>query len=64
MSTRNKGFVNGGFYHVYNRGVEKREIFLGESDYFRFIHDIYEFNDLKGAPTNNRGTTSIVKELI
>jgi len=31
-------------YHIYNRGVEKREIFLDDSDYLRFIHNLYEFN--------------------
>lgn len=38
-------FVNDNFYHIYNRGVEKRQIFMDKSDYFRFIHDLYEFND-------------------
>lgn len=26
------------FYHVYNRGVEKREIFLDRNDYLAFLH--------------------------
>lgn len=38
-------------YHIYNRGVEKRNIFLNDKDYFRFIHDVFEFNDI--APTMN-----------
>jgi putative transposase len=32
-------------YHIYNRGVEKRNIFSNDRDRFRFIHDLYEFND-------------------
>jgi putative transposase len=32
-------------YHVLNRGVDKRKIFLAKRDYFRFIHDLFEFND-------------------
>ncbi len=32
-------------YHIYNRGVEKREIFSEDKDRFRFIHDLFEFND-------------------
>ncbi|EKD62941.1 MAG: hypothetical protein ACD_52C00013G0001 [uncultured bacterium] len=32
-----KQYVEGGYYHVYNRGVEKREIFLDEEDYKKFI---------------------------
>lgn len=31
--------------HVLNRGVDKRKIFLDEQDHFRFIHDLFEFND-------------------
>lgn len=42
------------FYHIYNRGVEKRNIFQEENDYFRFIHDLYEFNDTNPANPNNR----------
>ena len=38
-------FVNSHIYHIYNRGVEKRKVFLDNQDYFRFIHDLYEFND-------------------
>ena len=40
-----------GVWHTFNRGVEKRNIFLNKVDYFRGIHDIYEFND-KNAVTN------------
>jgi len=32
-------------YHILNRGVDKRKIFLDKQDYFRFIHDLFEFND-------------------
>lgn len=38
-------FANEQFYHIYNRGVEKRNIFIDEQDHFRFIHDLFEFND-------------------
>lgn len=38
-------------YHIFNRGVEKRNVFLDKQDYFRFIHDLFEFNDTN--PTNN-----------
>jgi len=38
------------FYHVFNRGVEKRKTFLSSGDYLRFIHDLYVFNDERSAP--------------
>jgi putative transposase len=37
--------ANDEVYHIYNRGVEKRKIFLDNQDHFRFIHSLYEFND-------------------
>jgi len=44
-------FIEDQIYHIYNRGVEKRNIFLNDKDYLRFIHDLFEFND--EAPTLN-----------
>src|SRR3989338_1842600 len=43
--------VTGEIYHIYNRGVEKRSTFLDDKDRFRFIHDLFEFND--EAPVKN-----------
>lgn len=42
-------FVINEIYHIYNRGVDKRNIFLDDHDRFRFIHDLYEFNDEQPA---------------
>ena len=39
----------GYIYHILNRGVEKRKVFQKDKDYFRFIHNLYEFNDEKPA---------------
>lgn len=50
MPIRKTKFLNNHFYHIYNRGVDKREIFLEASDYFRFLHDLYEFNDKNSTP--------------
>lgn len=38
-------FVVGKIYHVFNRGVEKRSIFLNDSDKWRFLQGMYLFND-------------------
>ncbi|MFA6519673.1 MAG: transposase [Candidatus Paceibacterota bacterium] len=32
-------------YHVLNRGVDGRKLFLDSQDYVRFIHNLFEFND-------------------
>ena len=42
-------FIENQIYHIYNRGVEKRNVFLEDKDYFRFIHDLLEFNDEDSA---------------
>ncbi len=48
-------FINNEIYHVYNRGVEKRNVFLEKRDYFRFISCLREFNDINPAlPSNIR----------
>lgn len=39
--------MEGDIYHILNRGVEKRKIFLDEEDYFRFRDDLKDFNDKK-----------------
>lgn len=44
-------FATNEIYHIYNRGVEKRKIFLEDNDYLRFIHNLFEFNDTKPAPS-------------
>lgn len=46
---RKPQFENGQFYHIYNRGVEKRQVFLDKKDYMRCIHDFFEFNDTASA---------------
>lgn len=46
-------FVNNEVFHIYNRGVEKRDVFLIDQDYFRFINNLSEFNDIKPTPPSN-----------
>lgn len=43
-------FSNGEYYHVYNRGTEKREIFLNYKDYQRFMSLLYLSNSV--TPVN------------
>lgn len=42
------------FYHVLNRGVDKRKVFLSNSDRARFVHDLWEFNDSAHAFNSGR----------
>jgi len=37
-------FQTGEYYHIYNRGVDKRDIFIDKWDYIRFLQSMREFN--------------------
>ena len=47
-------FVNEEYYHIFNRGVDKRIIFLDGADYFRFILGMREFNDINSISNLHR----------
>lgn len=40
-------FADEEYYHIYNRGVEKRDIFQDEYDFQRFLESLQEFNTLE-----------------
>lgn len=44
---RKINFSNNEYYHIYNRGTDKRDIFLDEGDYLRFLKSMTEFNTNK-----------------
>ena len=46
------------FYHVYNRGTEKRKIFLTKADYARFTALMHACNQHGRIESNFRGPTS------
>ncbi len=43
---RDVSFANGHYYHIFNRGVDKRVIFKNDSDFWRFYISMYLFNDV------------------
>jgi putative transposase len=47
MSFRKANFVQGEYYHLYNRGVEKRSIFEDEEDSERFLKSMIMFNTVE-----------------
>lgn len=42
------------FYHLLNRGVDKRKIFLEDKNYLRFVYNLVEFNNVENTEGNNR----------
>lgn len=45
MPNKKVQFVNEEYFHVYNRGVDKRKIFRDEKDHFKFLRNLKDFND-------------------
>lgn len=53
MSTRKQSLAPGEFYHLYNRGTDKRTIFLEENDYKHFLFLMYICNTTKSIELRN-----------
>jgi len=45
MVTPKRYFLNNCVYHIYNRGTEKRDIFLDKFDYHRFLETLVYYQD-------------------
>lgn len=58
MPGRNVIFANGEFYHLYNRGSEKRNIFIQPRDYKRFQQTFYYYQFLGPKPRFSNFTKS------
>lgn len=46
-------FSIGEFYHIYNRGTDKRDIFLDKADYLRFVVLLYAANNIDAMHISN-----------
>lgn len=44
---RKISFEKGEFYHIFNRGTDKRDIFMDGFDYVRFLRSLKEFNQIE-----------------
>lgn len=53
MGLRKTQLVKDEYYHIYNRGVEKRKIFLDKEDYFHFLKLLYLCNSSKSIILRN-----------
>lgn len=51
--SRNIDISVGEFYHLYNRGVDKRNVFMDTEDYERFIALLYLANNTNAVHINN-----------
>ncbi|MBI3888536.1 transposase [Candidatus Nomurabacteria bacterium] len=44
---RLQSIITGEYYHIYNRGVDKRDVFKNKADLLRFVESINEFNQVE-----------------
>ena len=45
MARKRIELITGEIYHVIVRGIDGKDLFQDQSDYYRGIHDLFEFND-------------------
>ena len=60
---RKTNFIPGNYYHIYNRGTDKREIFLCDSDYFRFIVLLYICNNTERVDLFEKSSLEKILEM-
>lgn len=63
MPIKRPELENDEIYHIIARGVDGRLIFNDKSDYYRAIHDLFEFNDIKPAPEHSGFKVKSAKDL-
>lgn len=61
MGIRNLTFSEGEFYHVFNRGVDKRVIFIDNGDRERFVRLLYATNSTMEAHISNYQGISLIE---
>jgi putative transposase len=59
---RRVSLANGEIYHVYNRGVDKRKVFLNTRDYQRFVDGLIIFNTKERIASHSFGTKKSFKD--
>lgn len=63
MPTRKENLINNEIYHIVIRGIEGIDIFRSEKDYYRAIHNLFEFNDFVSTNQLYRRSYSIDSRL-
>lgn len=61
---RKEVFTTGEYYHLYNRGVDKRLIFSGDRDRARFVNTFYLLNNFQDIPANFDAVTMTPMDLL
>lgn len=59
-----KFYIENGYYHIYNRGVEKRDIFLDENDYRMFLYQLKYYLGIPKEDDIKQKKRSIRSEIV
>jgi len=59
-----KTYIEGGFYHIYNRGVNKNNIFLDEIDYKTFLYSLKIYLLPKEKLINELKEEDLINEIL
>jgi len=59
-----KLYIENGYYHIYNRGVEKRDIFLDENDYRNFLYQLKYYLGIPKEDDISRKKRSLRSEVV
>lgn len=63
MPYRITPLVNGQLYHVFNRGVEKRDVFTNKKEYAHFLEALVYYQQLKPQVKFSQATVEIKENL-
>ncbi len=55
MGIRRQPFIESEYYHLYNRGIDKKIIFLDKEDYNHFLYLMYVCNTIKSIKLRDLG---------
>ncbi|MBP9717511.1 MAG: transposase [Candidatus Pacebacteria bacterium] len=62
MARKNIPLVTGEKYHIFNRGVDKRDVFLDQYDYLRFYQSLAFFNTIEPTVNYRLAKSSYTKQ--
>jgi len=61
MPIKRPSIVTGEIYHIVIRAIEELKLFRDQRDYFRMIHDLFEFNDEKSTSSYYRQEQNLTR---
>ncbi len=64
MPIKRPPIVTGEIYHIVIRAVEGAKLFRDQRDYFRMIHDLFEFNDEKSTSSYYRQEQNLTRTVL